>query len=61
MRSNTALKQELAIEQADAATSSKRNLTLVKKETAAQQPQDDSMDVDYEAFLNQYGIRSEFA
>ncbi len=59
MRSNTALKQELAIEQADAATSSKRNLTLVKKETAVQQA--DSVEVDYEEFLNQYGIRSEFA
>jgi hypothetical protein len=53
------LKQELAIEQADAATSSKRNLTLVKKETAVQQA--DSVEVDYEEFLNQYGIRSEFA
>ena len=59
MRSNTALKQELSIEQADAATSSKRNLTLVKKEEAAQQA--DSVEVDYEEFLNQYGIRSEFA
>ena len=61
MRSNTALKQELAIEQADAATSSKRNLTLVKKEEAAAQSQVDSMDVDYEEFLNQYGMRSVFA